>query len=165
MTLQVTNLPDRTDIIVDPGPPIKGQQRRWLITKPWINWFQLVMRILGLVPVSAGSIYLSRQSAAVAQTPTGAATITYSPFRVTWATRVIDTTAAFSVQVTVYWTADGVAFSRSFAAVTQATPSGYGTDTILISADQSTTIDYSVAYSSAPAGMTCDINIIVEDMP
>jgi hypothetical protein len=143
----------------------QGQDSQQVLGASWFRWLsQLVSR----VTVTA------RIVTTVHRTGLGAAVLTSTltipgqagPFRVNWTAQVTRAaTTSSSITVTIGWTANGVACTKVFTAMTGNTTASADGDSVTIRSDASQPITYAIAYASVGGTpMTYMADVVVEQL-
>lgn len=136
-------IPSRIPIIVD----IHSDGS---IRPEWERWLRDVAESIGTHMV--GEVELENQGASIAQTAIGTPRLTTGLYRVNYFTRITQAAStSSSLTIEFRWTTGGIAQTYTAAALTGNTTTTYGQASLVIEADDNTTIDYVITYASVGA--------------
>jgi hypothetical protein len=117
----------------------------------------------GSLLVPGGAVSLTSQNAAIGTTPFDTAALTSGQYQVSAFTQVITPASVnSSVTVTFSFTRNTVACTLTGGALTTNDPTKPRSDIFMITVDGGTPISYSTAYVSNLAGMTYDLDLLVQ---
>lgn len=134
------------------------------MTRDWVDW--LTFAVLSRVQSTATTlkvVTLTGRAAAIGTTPIPLGVIAAGLYRV--ATQIGITTPAgvsSSATLTISWTRNGVARSKTFPPITGNTTATADSQVLIVRADANAAISYAVAYASGPAGMTYELDVSAE---
>lgn len=138
------------------------------VTDDWRWWFQGLKDGIDRAAQRVGSaVALTAQAATIAATALPTGTLAAGLYRVSWFLRITQAaTTDSSVAVTIGATVDGVATSQAGEALTSNTVGAVQSGSVIVEADQASSITYAVAYSSTGA-TACQfaLDVVVEGMP
>jgi hypothetical protein len=137
------------------------------ITEEWTRWLTAVVNAIGAAAQKVGTVGLTTQGAAIASTPIPTPALGSGLYRVSVYARITQAaTTSSALTVTVDWTDGGVACSQLLAFLTGNTPSTTQSASLVIRADEGTTIRYSTGYSSTGAtAMQYALDVRAEAIP
>lgn len=130
----------------------KGGQRNklaGLVTKPWINWFNQFLLVMGLSSTRVGFAQATAQGASIGATDVAGGGVDAGVYRFSYYARITQAaTTSSSLTVTLDWIDDGVAVAFSGAAIVGNTVDSFQSEVKLIVVDGFTPVRYSTAYAS-----------------
>ena len=136
------------------------------MTLAWINAFTALFQQINQIPVTAASVSLNDQAAAIPATDMTEGKLNTGEYRLSWYAAV--TTAASvssSLQIEFDWEYRGVTQNRKGTALVANDPTEFDTDVILITVDGNTPVRYTVGYAQVGTPMAYDIRVCLENVP
>lgn len=137
------------------------------LRQEWVNWFQSLKDAIDAAAQKRGGVTLTAQGAAIATVAVPTPALTAGLYRVSYYARITRAgTLSSSLTVTVSWTDGGIACSQAFAALTGNTTATVQVGSVMVRADEATTIRYATAYASSGAtSMQYALDVRVEAVP
>lgn len=137
------------------------------VSDEWLRWLTAVLNAIGAAAQKVGTVGLTTQGAAIASTSIPTPTLGAGLYRVSFYARITRAaTVSSSLTVTVSWVDGGVTCSQSFVAVTGNTTATTQSGSVLVRADEATSINYATAYASSGAtSMQFSLDVRTEAIP
>ena len=148
--------------------PISISDPDSIVTADWLLWFFAIYSILVAGTQTVGSpLTLTNQGAAIGLTTLTLPNLQNGRYRIGWFIQVTTPDGAGSaVQLTIGFTSNTQALTRTFANINGDTLTTFDTDALaLVQIDQNTAITYQTTYSSTtPGKMKYLLQIAVESV-
>lgn len=132
----------------------------------WQPWFERIVAAVTAMERLA-SVALTTQEASIAATDVGASLPAAGLYRVSYYARITRAaTTSSSLTVTLSWTDGGVACSQAGAAMTGNTTATVQSDSVVVSVDAATAIQYATTYGTVGATtMQYALSLYLEPLP